>query len=232
VTLDARIDPELADDEYGIPLLMWERVGWDESAAQRLPPGQGAVLVLHDAWGEIFNGGMVQLLYNFGHRIDQAAPAARLLGLPEYEELFAAAAALVPEPLPVEHYDRSLRVDDLLEDEDVDARLEALEERYYEIEDEAGSPVDCALSYVREHPDEFFLSAAEVAADLDDFVARLAARVGPITRAREVSDELAPLLQRLYREVGERGWGRRAGSCRRPSPSTGCCWSSGPTTGR
>jgi len=165
---------------------------------------------------------MVQLLYDFGHRLDEAVWAASLVGATEYEELLADVVDLLPagERLPEDGMQRSNRVDELLDDAELDGRLESLEERYWQLEDEVGSPVDCALLYVREHPEQFFLTEAEAAEDLDAFVARLVARVGPVERAGE--DELAaaevelgrpvpPLLRRLYREVGRRGWGPEGG---------------------
>jgi hypothetical protein len=73
---------------------------------------------------------------------------------------------------------------------------------------------------VREHPEEFFLSEGEAAADSDDFVARLVARVGPRERAgadelaaaeAELGHPLPPLLRRLDTDVGAAGWGPEGG---------------------
>jgi hypothetical protein len=164
---------------------------------------------------------MAQLLYDAGDRVGEAARAAALVGAPEYEALLDDVEDLLPaEGLPEDQMERSDRVEELLDDDDVDGRLEALEERYWELEEEVGSPVDCALRYVHAHPEEFFLTEREAAEDLDAFVARLAARVGPVERAgeaelaaaeAELGRPLPPLLRRLYLDVGRAGWGPAGG---------------------
>lgn len=150
--------------------------------------------MLHEAWQAIFDGGMDQLLADFGHRLHEAAQAAALVGAPDYETLFREVA----------------------EARDDAGRLEALEDRYWEREDEIGSPLDCALRYAQEHPDEFFLSEREAAQDVDAFLARLVARAGPVECAgadelevveAELGRPLPPLLRRLYADVGAHGWG-------------------------
>jgi hypothetical protein len=78
------------------------------------------------------------------------------------------------------------------------------------IDSEFGSPVDCAVRYLRKRPDELFLAEREAAADVDDFVARLRARVGPVERASAgelaaaeagLGGPLPPLPRRLHRDA-------------------------------
>ena len=229
-TPDARVDRELVGDEEQLWLLISQRLSWTYGASsteestrleQALAPGPRALLVLENAWVELFDGGMVGLLSNFGHRVGEAVPAAAVVGAPAYEALFRDVVDLLPaDKLHAAHYERSGQVEDLLDDDTFCKRLHALEERYYELEEEIGTPVECTLPYVREHPEEFFLSKREAAADNDDFVARLVARVGPRERAgadelaaaeAELGHPLPALLRRLYMDVGAAGWGPEAG---------------------
>jgi len=227
---DARIDRELFSDDDMLPLLIYERLRWSHPRSsyeesirreQSLEPGPHAVLVLNSAWAQIFNGGIVQLLYNFGDRLGEAVPAAAFVGAPDYERLYRDVVDLLPGTgLPTEHYERSGRVEELQDDDAFCKRLEVLEDRYYELEEEIGTPIECALRYVHAHPEQFFLSEREAAADNDAFVARLVARVGPVERAgadelaaaeAEVGRPFPPLLRRLYMEVGAAGWGPERG---------------------
>jgi Domain of unknown function (DUF4375)/SMI1 / KNR4 family (SUKH-1) len=227
MTPDVRIDRELVGDGDVLPLLISERLEWtcapssSEELRESLEEGPRAVLALEEAWRPIFDGGIVQLLYDFGHLVDEAVRAASVVGAPEYEELFGEVVELLPvEGLPPDRMERSDRVEDLLDDDEFDARLEALEERYWELDDEVGSPVDCALRFVWEHPEQFFLTELEAAEDRNAFVTRLVARVGPLERVSD--DELATaeaelgrplpgLLRVLYRDVGAGGWGPEDG---------------------
>ena len=140
------------------------------------------------------------------------------MGAPEYEELIADLIELLPDTeFPAEHHERSEFVDALLdEDPELGDRLDAFDDRYDAIEQDIGSPYEFALRYAHRHPDQFFLSEHEAAADLDAFVARLAAVAGPVERATAerlaaARISLPPLLARLYRDVGEGGWGPAGG---------------------
>lgn len=224
--LDVRIDRAMLGDEQMLPLLIWERLRWgrelpaaDHLLANRsLAPGPHALLILSRIEASIIEAGAAGVLFNEGHRLADAAEAARMVGAPAYEAALRDLLALLPpQGLPADHAERSGRVGELL---DAGLALDELDARFDVIESDEGFPVDCALRYVQEHPQEFFLSEGEAAADVDDFVARLRAAVGRIARAKErelsaaeraLGRPLPALVRRLYAEVGAAGWGPAAG---------------------
>jgi SMI1/KNR4 family protein SUKH-1/uncharacterized protein DUF4375 len=213
-----------------VPLLIGERLGWAYAPAsgeelerleQSLEPGPRMVLALTEAWTHLFGGGTVALLFSAGHKLSEFAALSRRAGAAEYESFFDDLIDLMPaEGLPADYMERSDRVEELVDDDAVDARLESLDDRYHDLEEAVGSPRDFALRYVHDHPQEFFLSEPEAAADVDAFIARLVARVGSAPRAderdlataeAELDRPLPPLLRRLYLEVGAGGWGLDGG---------------------
>ena len=228
---DARIDRAdlAADDEFGLPLLMRDRILWsvdephiEEAVLLRsLAPGPRALLTLESAAGQTQNGGMLQFLYNTGDLAPDAVEAAELIGAREYVAFYADVVAELPEGgLSTDSEEREAVVDGLMDDGRFDDRLRELEDRFYALDAEVGTPLDLALRYVDEHPHEFFLSEQEAAADRDDFLLRLSAHVGAVPRASDdeleaaeaqLSRPLPPLLRRLYREVGAHGWGPAGG---------------------
>jgi Domain of unknown function (DUF4375) len=207
VTFDGRIDrATVGDDEDELPLLILDRLVWESGEEEALARGPRALLLLSAAHNEIFNGGTLQLLHNRGQDVGVMRDAARLVRARPYERFFRDLMkdALETIRIPAEMEDWA----ELAQQEVV----EAYDDRYYALEEEHGSPLAFALRYVHEHPDQFFLSEAEVAADEDDFIRRLVARVGSRPGLMEASlPDFPPLLRRLYREVGASGWGPGSG---------------------
>jgi hypothetical protein len=206
VTFDGRIDRAMLGDDHDFSLLILDRVVWEGGDEEALARGPRALLLLSAAHNEIFNGGTLQLLHNRGQDLGLMYDAARLVRARPYERFFRELmqAALKTIQIPVEMEEWA----ELAQQEVV----EAYDDRYYALEEEHGSPVEFALRYVDAHPDQFFLTDAEVAADEDDFIRRLVARVGPRPGATvDAVAGLPPLLRRLYREVGANGWGPGSG---------------------
>ena len=225
---DARIDRATVGDDLDLPVLMWDRLLWDDEAVahgdtavvlRALPEAQRALLVLEQVQGEIFNGGVAQCLDNAGDLLPDAVAGARTVGALEHAALFEELDAALP-ALPGSVSGRADALQDLLEqDGRLEDRLAELEERFYEL-DAAGSLLDQVLEYVGEHPDEFFLSEQEALADTDDFVARAVAAVGPVERATAgavaaaeatLGRRFPALLARLHLDVGAGGWGPAGG---------------------
>jgi hypothetical protein len=211
VTFDGRIDRATLADDEDLPTLILTRLLWDGGDEEALARGPRAVLLLSAATNEIYNGGTLQLVHNRGQDLGFMHDAAAMVRARPYKRFFRDLMrdALKNIQIPVELEDWAE-----LAGQDIVA---AYDDRFYALEGKHGSPLDYALRYVHAHPGEFFLSETEVAADEDDFVRRLAARVGPLPGATD--DDLAqlpPLLRRLYREVGASGWGP-AGGFRAPA---------------
>ena len=122
-----------------------------------LTPGQRSVYALEWAQAEIDNGGFAQFFTNStGFFAADLPGAARRVGLDRHAQLFSRANALFPEGRVSRDRETRERQFDSASDrlgERMDATLEELDDRFYDMEDE----FDRALErYVDAHPDEFF----------------------------------------------------------------------------
>jgi hypothetical protein len=100
-------------------------------------PDEAAFFTLVLVGAEIDNGGFSQLFTNStGDLIEQAIAGADRFSLGEHAQLLRDASnALFPDGVPLEH-DARLRVwAEIPDDGDVDARIEALDERWYALSD-------------------------------------------------------------------------------------------------
>ena len=149
-----------------------------------LTPGPRALLTLETAAGQTENGGMLQFLHNAGDLAPDAVAAAELIGAPEYVAFHADVVAELPEnALPTDVEERVALVDAPMDDGRFEDSLQELEDRFYALGAELGSPTELAWRYVQDHPQDFFLSEQEAADDRDDFLHRLSAHVGAVPRA-------------------------------------------------
>ena len=226
---DCRVDRRSLGDELDLPTLTWDRLNWtvptDGSPdvlelVRSLTKGQWAMLVLEVAQGQVDNGGFMQFFDNKGEYLGDIVGAARLVGADRYVPLLERAVRVWPEGLPRDIEERRAYLDRYMADE---ARGERLAERLGELDDdfyavggEGLDLVDYAIRHADQHPDDFFLSPEAARQDVDDFIARLRSRTGPLPVASsdavarveaEVGQELPELVRRLYLEVGDGGWG-------------------------
>ena len=226
---DCRVDRRSLGDELDLPTLTWDRLNWtvptDGSPdvlelVRSLTKGQWAMLVLEVAQGQVDNGGFMQFFDNKGEYLGDIVGAARLVGADRYVPLLERAVRVWPEGLPRDIEERRAYLDRYMAD---DARGERLAERLGELDDdfyavggEGLDLVDYAIRHADQHPDDFFLPPEAARQDVDDFIARLRSRTGPLPVASsdavarveaEVGQELPELVRRLYLEVGDGGWG-------------------------
>ena len=77
--------------------------------------------------------------------------------------------------------------------------LESFDDRFYAIDDGINALAEHALRYAEQHPEDFFLSEEEADSDVDDFIARLRDRVGPlrVASAAEVEEAETKFGRRL-----------------------------------
>ena len=224
---DCRVDRRSLGDELDLPALTWDRLDWTAPTDGRpsalelvrsLTKGQWAMLVLEVAQGQVDNGGFMQFFDNKGEYLSDVVDAARLVSADTYVPLLERAMRVWPEGLPWDLEERRAYLDRHMADE---ARSERLAERLAALDDDfyAVGGLDLvghALRHADQHPDDFFLSPEAARQDVDDFIARLRSRIGPLPVASsdaiarveaEVGQELPELVRRLYLEVGDGGWG-------------------------
>lgn len=133
----------------------------------QLAPGQRALYALHWTRSEVDNGGFHQYLYNStGMLAKEALRGADVIGAREFGDVLRDLLALFPDGRLLEEQDDRISFLEMLSEEGL-AKLRQLDDRFYELMGyESGSEqsrlaVYCA-SYVREHPDEFFLPLPEL----------------------------------------------------------------------
>ena len=127
-----------------------------DSRFDALTEGQRALYVLHWVQSEIRNGGFEQMYANPAGRFATLAPgAAKLIGAPQYADLFARANALFPTDVPEDQDPRQRLVAELIarRGDEVDA----LDDEFFVLLRQADI-YDQMGRFVFERPDDFFLT--------------------------------------------------------------------------
>jgi hypothetical protein len=152
-----------------------ERVWWDvieraydelrtpfesDPRLERLTPGQRALYALHWTRSEVENGGFHQYLRNpTGMLADEAIRGADLIGAHEFGDVVRSVLALFPNGRLLEKQEARISFLEQLSEEER-ARLRQLDDRFYDLMGHGPARSRLATycsSYVRDHPDEFFL---------------------------------------------------------------------------
>jgi len=225
---DCRVDRDAVGDPHSLVLLTYERLyRGSESTAdpdrllRALPNGQWALLVLNVLQGLVENGGFALFLHSSGGLLEDVVAAARFVEAEPYVPLLRDAVALFPAGLPHDEYERDVVLGAWSGEPGATAALTRLDERFAAVTHASATDlVGHALAYVERHPEEFFLSGAEAAGELDHLIARLRERAGRVPRAGDadvailearLARRLPELPRRLLQQVGDGGWGPRRG---------------------
>ena len=125
---------------------------------EQASPGQRAAYALTWTESEVGNGGFEQYFWNStGMLLDEAIAGARLVGAEEVEAVLRDAASFFPGGrAPESRAERQAGLDHLTGEES--QRLARLDDRFFALLDHpTRSPSSRVESYIRGHPNEFFL---------------------------------------------------------------------------